>query len=452
MSEQSTRRRPNLIWVFGDQHRAQAQGHMGDPNVFTPNLDRMAAEGLVSTTAVAGFPLCCPFRGSLVTSRWPHVCVPGHEYPIPAGMPTVADAFRNGGYHTAWFGKWHLGGLHEREGRTALRSVPEELRGHFDHWVGYENNNSQWDCWVHGDGEEGHRQLPGYETDCLTDMLIEHIRARAGGEGGGQPFFAALSVQPPHDPYVAPPQWMARHNPGTVQLRANVPQIPRVLEVARRELAGSYAMIENLDHNVGRVMATLGELGLVEDTIVIFFSDHGDMLGSQGQLRKTSPWEESIRIPFTIWGGGTRYTHRTGRDALMINHVDIAPTSLGLCGLDVPEWMDGADFSRCYRRGDSGQAPAGLPELPDSAYLQNVVPTGHGNSIDRPWRGVVTADGWKYVCLEHQPWMMFNLNEDPYEQANLAHNSMFASRRRDLQERLARWIADTGDQFALPQS
>ncbi|MCG3181467.1 MAG: Arylsulfatase [Phycisphaerae bacterium] len=449
MSEQraAQARRPNLIWIFGDQHRGQALSCMGDPNVSTPNLDRMAGDGLASTAAVAGFPLCCPFRGSLVTSRYPHQCVPGHEFPLPPEMPTVADAFRDAGYHTAYFGKWHLAGFKEREGRTAMRVIPPERRGHFDHWVGYENNNAQWDCWVHGDGpgNQTPRRLPGYETDCLTDLLIDHLRSRTAGESAAQPFFAALSVQPPHDPYLAPAEFMARHTPASLQLRPNVPAVPRIIERARRELAGAYAQIENLDWNVGRVMAALTELGLADDTIVLFFSDHGDMHGSHGQFRKTSPWAESVNIPFIIWGGGSRYDHRTGFAPLPVNHVDIAPTSLGLCGIRPPDWMAGADCSHCYRRGAAGTTP-------DSAYLQSVVPTGHGQSIDRPWRGVVTADGWKYVCLEGQPWMLFNLNEDPCEQVNLAYNTAYAAERRRLQDRLAGWVADTSDTFALPEA
>ena len=112
--------KPNVIWLFGDQHRAQALACNGDPNVRTPNIDNLAASGVNFTSAVSGFPLCCPFRGSLLTGRYPHHCVPGHEYPIPEGQPTIANVLRDNGYHTAWFGKWHLGGFHERDGRAAM--------------------------------------------------------------------------------------------------------------------------------------------------------------------------------------------------------------------------------------------------------------------------------------------------------------------------------------------
>jgi arylsulfatase A-like enzyme len=220
--------------------------------------------------------------------------------------------------------------------------------------------------------------------------------------------------------------------------------VPRVLEQARRELAGYYAQIENLDWNVGRVLAALEEAGVAEHTWIFFFSDHGDMHGSHGQFRKTSPWEEAVRIPCIVYRWAGRYEMRHGYSPAPINHVDIASTSLGLCGIDMPDGMRGTDYSPSVVRG---RQPEGEP---DSAYLQLVVPTGHGDSIDRPWRAVVTRDGWKYACLEHQPWLMFNLNEDPYELVNLAHNTRFGAERKRLHDRLAAWVSDTGDEFPLP--
>jgi arylsulfatase A-like enzyme len=439
----------NAIWIFGDQHRAQALGCSGDPNATTPHLDRLAAEGQHYERAVSGYPLCCPFRGSLLTSRYPHACVPGHEDPLPPDMPTVADVFNDHGFDTAYFGKWHLAGFKERKGRAAMHITDPDRRGGFDTWVGYDNNNSQWDCWVHGGEGDGafHDRLPGYETDSLTDLLIDYIREQghARNNGGGRPFFAVLSVQPPHNPYVAPARWMAPHTPGRVALRPNVPPVGWVQERARRELAGYYAQIENLDWNVGRVRQALVDAGLDLDTNLIFFSDHGDNHGSHGQFLKTSPWEESMRIPFIIGGLHPRYEGRSGRPDAPVNHVDIAPTTLGLCGIDAPDWMRGHDYS--------GLRLPGRPQVegPDSAFIQSVIPTGHGDSVDRPWRAVVTRNGWKYVALENQPWLLFNFNQDPYELANLAHNTKFRVERKRLQDRLAQWIADTGDTFALPE-
>ncbi|MBN2712253.1 MAG: sulfatase [Planctomycetes bacterium] len=440
----SNEKRKNIIWIFGDQHRAQMLGAAGDPNIHTPNLDHMANTGVYFKQAVCGFPLCCPFRGSLISGVYPHKCVPGHEYQMPPEQKTIAHAFRDNGYHTAYFGKWHLDGWHERDGRGALHHVPAERRGGFDIWLGFENNNSQWDSWLHGHDREGkeveHFRLPGYETDCLTDILIDYINEQSGKD---EPFFASLSVQPPHDPYIAPEEFMGRHTPGAVEMRENVPNIPRILDQARREISGAYAMVENLDWNVGRVKQALVEAGIADETHIVFFSDHGDMHGSHGQFRKMTPYEESIRIPFIIGGCRDKYDGKIGTVDAVINHVDIAPTTLGLCGIDKPEWMEGTDYSGRRIHGRE-------VEEPDSAYIQSVVPTKHGDSTDRPWRGVITRDGWKYVCLEGQPWMMYDLKEDPLEQANMAFNVRYYNKRKELQEKLRQWIEKTGDKFALP--
>ena len=442
---------PNMLWIFGDQHRSFAIGCNGDANVHTPNMDILSGTGVNFDHAVSSFPLCCPFRGSLLTGRYAHHCVPGHEYPLPAGQATIAAPFRQAGYQTAYWGKWHLDGFHEREGRAAMHIVPPERRGGFDVWVGYENNNSQWDCWVHGGtGKEAfHYRLPGYETDELTNLLLKYLKDRGeeAKTGPARPFFAVLSVEPPHDPNVAPADFARRYNGGQLQLRRNVPAVAWVEEQARRELAGYYAQIENWDWNIGRIRKALNDYGLAFNTYVLLFSDHGDLMGSHGQFRKTSPYEESIRIPMILGGGVPYYEgNRHGRPRVPFNSVDIAPTTLGLCSIRKPTWMEGRDYSH-YRVAKS------QPEIePDSAFLEEVIPTGHPDSVNKPWRGLVTQDGWKYCCLENTSWLMFNLNEDPYEEVNLAHNNKFRAERQKLIERLKQWISDTGDKFPVPQN
>jgi arylsulfatase A-like enzyme len=441
---------PNVIWVFGDQLRAQALSFNGDPNARNPNLARAEFTGVNFTNHISGFPLCCPFRGSLLTSRYPHECVPGHEYPLPEGQKTIADVFNANGYDTAYFGKWHLGGWHESNGRAAYFITDPARRGNFRKWIGYENNNSQWDSWVHGgSGKDAfHYRLPGYETDALTDLLIRYVKEQGDNQknGRGKPYFAVLSVQPPHDPSVAPAQFMDHFRAETVELRANTARVRRVQERARHELPGYYAQIENLDWNYGRIVQTLEESGQLENTHILFFADHGESMGSHGMFRKVNPYDEAIRTPMLISGGLPPYGWRKGRVPVLSNHVDIAPTTLGLAGIRKPDWMRGADLSRLrVPRGGAG------PSLPDSAYLQNVVPTGHGDSINLPYRGIVTTDGWKYVCLENLSWMMFNLNEDPYEDANLAQNNVYRAERKKLIARVQQWVADTGDKFAIPE-
>ncbi len=452
VAEPAPNPRPNVLWILGDQFRAQALASSGDPNARTPNLDRAAVNGVTFTNHVSGFPLCCPFRGSMLTSRYPHHCVPGHEYPLPEGQKTIADVFNANGYHTAYYGKWHLGGFHERDGRAAFFITDPARRGGFQTWTGYENNNSQWDCWVHGGSgfSAFHYRLPGYETDELTNLLIGYLKERAAerkGAGAAKPFFAVMSVQPPHDPYVAPEGFMANYNPERIELRADVAHVPRLEQQVRRDLAGYYAMIENLDWNYGRVVQTLEQTGLLPDTHIFFFADHGDMHGSHGMLRKICPFEESIRTPYIISGGQPRYQPwATGRMPVVSNHVDLAPTTLGLCGIPKPAWMEGTDLSH-HRISNK---PAAGTE-PDSAFLQCVVVPDQLDTPNTPYRGVVTRDGWKYVCFEGRSWLKFNLNDDPFEEINLAQLNRYRPERKKLIARVKQWVADTGDRFGVPE-
>lgn len=439
--------KPNVIWIVTDQLRAQALGVNGDPNVHTPNIDFLARTGINFTSAVSGFPLCCPFRSSMLTGEYPHKCSPGHDMLMPPDHKTIAHVMNDNGYHTCYMGKWHLDGGPQNGERAGTHHVPRERRGGFKTWLGYENNNAQLDCWLHGHRDEeevGMFRLAGYETDSLTNLMMEYLDEKAGA---GAPFFAVLSVQPPHNPYVASPEF-SRYRPADILFRGNVPEVEHIKKQAAYELAGYYAMIEQIDYNVGRLMKKLKELELLERTHIIFFSDHGDMHGSHGQFRKTTAYEEAVRIPFIISGeqqGGHEVGRRTGNvpDAL-VNHVDIAPTTLGLCGIPVPRWMKGYDYSP-FRFMDRSF----IDEIPDSAFLQSVIPTGHFDSVNKPWRGIITKDGFKYVCFEGVDWMLYDLNSDPLEQVNMAHDNRFSKLRERLKARLEKWIDDTDDTFKL---
>lgn len=447
----------NVIWFIADQMRAQALSCNGDPNINTPNIDLLAAQGVNFEHAVSGCPLCAPFRGCLLTGQYVHKStVPEHDYSLDPAMPVITDVFRREGYDTLYFGKWHLDGDTPRKG-TGLdpktQIVAKDRRARFDTWIGYENNNSQSDVWVHGHDQE--REIPltrlrEFETDALTDMAIEKIRRYGERKKAGEekPFFMVVSVQPPHDPYTAPAESMSHYHPAHLTMRPNVPPYKKIRETAGRELAGYYALIENIDDNLGRMRQALREAQLDLNTHILFFSDHGDMHGSHGMFRKTNPYEESVRIPFIIGGEVPMGYYGRGcrRTDSVISHVDIAPTTFGLCGIDQPDWMPGFDYS--YERVPYLRKPAG--PVPEEAYLQSVIPTRHDHSIDRAWRGIVTRDGYKYVCFENQEWLMFDLNEDPYEMINLAHLPLAAEKRTELNERLRSWVKRTEDDFTVP--
>lgn len=352
---------------------------------------------------------------------------------------TVAHELGSSGYRTHYVGKWHLSGSNQSH------HIPKDLRGGFDTFLAYENNNNQYHCFIHGHDEGGEREeerLKGYETEALTDIFIDRIKKEASSKDD-TPFFAALSVQPPHNPHLAPAEDMARHRPANLKLRANVPPVPRVEEETRTRLAGYCAQIENLDFHLGRIISVLEETEILNNTYIFFFADHGDCMGSHGDFFKSSPWEESIRIPFVIGGGLPHIGFSSGKHAHQISAVDIAPTTLGLAGVDVPEIMQGFDYSP-MRKGEK------LHEAPDSVYCQHIVPKRQADGIDQPWRTVSMNDGWKYSCIPGAPLAMFNLNEDPYEMNNLVFNRRFMDERRRLHSRLEKWIQETGDSFELP--
>ncbi len=429
----------NMIWIFGDQHRAHALGYMGDSNARTPFLNDLSLQATTFTNAVSGCPWCTPFRGSLFTSKYNNHCVYRTPQYLDRNLPLVTDSFNENGYLTAFFGKWHLNGHNERT------FVPREDRGRFDIWLGYENNNKQYDSWIHGHDIWGRNdtiadaeKLDKYETDALTDKLIDFLNKRPKD----QPFFAVLTVQPPHNPFVAPPEYMKHFEANSILLRPNVPDDEESRKKYREDLAGYYAQIENLDYNVGRVIKALEELNLEDSTNLAFFSDHGDCHGSHGFVRKSSPWEEAIRIPCLFRPAG-----KIGRQRfsdIPFNHVDFAPTSLGLCGIEKPVWMSGTDLS--YQIIDDRPVPE---KEPDSVFLQHIF-RKRFDCLNRPWRGVRTRDGWKYIILEGQPIMMFNLNKDPYEMNNLVYLDEYNDQRGKLHQLLKEWIEKTGDNFKMP--
>lgn len=436
---------PNVIWFITDQFRAQAQSWMGDPNLHTPNCDIMASEGVAFRRAVSSCPWCTPFRGSVLTGMHAHKVVQKTPQRMDPSLPTLAHAFNDAGYHTAYYGKWHLDG-------QMIDWIPPERRGGFQEWWAYENRNAPWNNDFHSDGPDGEpviEHVSDYECDAVTDKLINYLEARRKDK---QPFFNITNTVRPHDPYEAPEEFMARHRPADIKLRPNVPQVERLREQSRRDLAGYYAAIENIDWNIGRIRAALRRLGMEKNTWLVLLSDHGDMHGSHGHVRKSCPYEEAIRIPCIFSGcephhhshhSGHTARRRAGISDALISSIDIAPTTLSLCNIPVPESMRGTDCSHHILIDDNR-------ERQDAVLLQQCVSKTF-QCLEGTWRGIVTDDGWKYVCSEHGPQMLFNLNEDPCETWNRAKIVGVHHERLHLHQRLRALLDEHDDDFPLPR-
>jgi len=191
-------------------------------------------------------------------------------------------------------------------------------------------------------------------------FLGDQHKAQALGRAGD------VDVQPPHDPYVGPSPWPERHTPSEIALRPNVPGLPRTADSARRDLAGDYALIENLDANLGCVRERLQQRGLLADTHLLFFSGHGDSHGSRGISRESDPCEESPWVPMIFGGLEQTCDAKRGEVPALVSDVDLAPARLGLADIDPPSWMVGRDLSGLRLRSRR------TPELRDSAYCHLV--------------------------------------------------------------------------------
>lgn len=417
-------RRPNLLIILPDQLRAQALGCMGNPDVQTPHLDRLAAEGVLFRQTFANTPVCCPARAILLTGKYSHKHgLVANDLRLRESEPTLAKLLKAEGYQTGFIGKWHLDGGQRDPGFVP----PGPRRQGFDFWAACECRHAHFQPLWFRDTPEPIRSKQ-FEPAALTDVALEFIRNHRS-----RPFFLVVSMGPPHDPYGAPPEYMQRYDPAKLTMRPNwkagVPQ------AGRQQIAAYYAAITAIDDQVGRMMDALKDLALDQDTIVLFSSDHGDMLGSQGQRLKRKPWEESIRVP-----GILHYPARVkaGRqtDALL-SHVDLAPTLLALCGAKVPRDMQGADLSEVVL----GKTDRG----PDSVFFQIFVPFA-GDGTPHPWRGVRTPR-YMYARTEKEPWVLYDLEKDPFEMTNLAKDPASDGLRKELEARLEKWMKATGDSW-----
>ncbi len=432
--------RPNLVFVFADQLRYGALGSSGNRVVRTPNLDRLAGQGMVFDQAFSSHPLCAPYRAHIMTGRYG--CqngVPDNEYRLKADQVTLPQALKGVGYRTGFVGKWHLG-----DG-----PYTEDKRYGFDYMAAYNCQHAYYKT-TYWENERGPIRIQGWAPEGETDLAIRFLEKHRR-ESPNIPFALLLGWGPPHWPYNQYPERFRVYKPDAVDLLPNVPV--QMAAFARTEIADYYGNVSGLDEQMGRLLAALDQLGLVENTIVCFSSDHGDHLSSHGfgkpadewmhpsmRASKATPYEESAHIPFIMrFPGKVRAGSRT---QAIFSSVDVMPTLLGLCGVAVPKGVQGHDLSH-VATGKDGPPP------PDSVYLQNMGPGWpyRGKWVGF-WRGVRT-DRWMYARWkdgERGP-LLFDRKNDPYEMKNLAGKKEYAEIQQELEDRLRRWMTETGDPF-----
>ena len=422
-------KKPNIIILLADQWRAQALGYAGDPNVQTPNIDQLERESVNFTHAVAGMPVCSPTRASLLTGQRPQTHgVFINDVPLDPNAVTLAKALKATGYDTGCIGKWHV------DGHGRLSFIPPERRQGFDYWKVCECTHDYNRSVYYGDTPE--KQVwDGYDAISQTHdaqgFISEHSQSQ-------KPFLLWLAWGPPHNPYeTAPQKYRDLYASDRLTLRKNIPTDADAR--TRSELANYYAHCTALDDCVGGIVRTLKETGTYENTIIVFTADHGDMLHSQGQIRKQRPWEEAVRVPLLIRvPEGTSI--KPNRLEATINTEDIMPTLLTLCGSAIPKTVEGLDFTECMKGGKDPSEGA--------TVIRCITPFGEyaRKQGGREYRELRTTR-YSYARDLNGPWLLYDNQSDPYQLENLVGRPECATLQDKLNSRLVRKLAEQNDAF-----
>jgi arylsulfatase A-like enzyme len=427
---QAVKRKPNIVFVVTDQWRAQATGYSGDKNVITPNLDQLASESVNVKNAVSGMPVCTPYRASLLTGQYPLTTgVFMNDVMLDTSRPTLAKVLKRHGYTTGFIGKWHIDG----HGRSSY--IPENRRQGFEYWKALECTH-EYNTSVYYAGNSPDKLIwPEYDAIAQTKDACRYITDQSKNN---EPFMLVISLAPPHDPYqTAPEKYRNIYENKSIAINANVPVSMK--ERAEKDLRGYYAHITAIDDCMGMIRQTLKNAGIENNTILVFTSDHGDMLGAHGKWNKQQPYQESIRVPFLI-----HYPAALGNSGstspILMNTPDIMPTLLGFCDLPVPATVEGVDFSGVLKGIKRNKVKYTL--------ISCVQPFGQWNRKrgGKEFRGIVTAR-YTYVKDLNGPWLLFDNLNDPFQLKNLVGDPKYKRSQKKLDQQLKRLLKARGDEF-----
>ena len=413
--------KPNFLILFTDDHGWGDVAAFGGRDVQTPLLDQLAAEGLKFTAMRANCTVCSPSRAALLTGRYPdRVGVPGVIRTQPEnswgyfapGVPTLADALKPAGYHSAIIGKWHLG--------LESPNTPNE-RG-FDLFHGFLGD--MMDSYTtHLRHDQNYMRLnkeviepEGHATDLFTDWACAYLKGERRPKG--QPFFLYLAYNAPHFPIEPPAEWLDK-------VKARAPDMDP-------KRAANIAFVEHLDANIGRVLACLRETGLERNTVVVFSADNG---GSLPHAQSNHPWRDGkqshydggLRVPFVLrWPGQVKPGSVSDYAGL---NFDVFPTFLELAGLKPSPELDAVSLVRLLE----GRA------MPANRELYFVRREGGPAYGGKSYEALVRGD-WK--LMQNDPWSpleLYHLKNDPQETTNLVgkapkvFNELSAALRRHVQ-------------------
>lgn len=423
-------KKPNVVYILTDQWRAQAFGYTGDPNVKTPRIDEFVKESVNFSNAVSVCPVCTPHRASLMTGRYPTTTgMIVNDIYLPSEELCMAEIFKAQGYNTAHIGgKWHL------DGHGRMNNVAPERRQGFDFWMGSEcTHNYQNEHYYINDDPEM-KFYKGYSPYAIANAANEYMVNNKNDE---KPFLLFISIGTPHFPHGSAPEEMKKMYPMENLVLApnvNLKQEERV----RKELQGYYGHCTATDKAVGNIIDKMKELDIMENTIFVFTSDHGEMMGSHGHrpFKKQVGWDESIKVPFLISYPNMEQNKGAVINA-PINTPDILPSLLGLANLEIPNSIEGEDLSELIRNPD--------PEADRSALVMNLIPFAD-NRNGEAYRLVRT----KQYTFERQldgPSKLFDNIADPYQMNNLVNTPEYSELQAHLDSELTKKLEAIGDEL-----
>lgn len=452
-------KKPNLVFVMADQWRGQAIGYLGVEPVKTPNIDRLAAEGVSFENAVSSYPVSSPARGMMMTGQYPMKSrVLGNcnseNTPYGVELPTDArcwsDVLADQGYAMAYIGKWHLDAPYppyvntgNNRGKIAWNEwCPKERRHGFEYWIAYGTYDYHLKpvYWQADAGREDFYFVNQWGPEYETDQAIAYLQNKKQQRSDDQPFALVVSMNPPHTGYeLVPERYKELYKNLDVEALCRRPGIPEKGtsegNYYRQSIRNYYACMSGVDEQLGRIVETLKAEGLWENTILVFTSDHGDCMGMHNHIGKNIYYEEAMRIPMLItWPG--KITARRDSSTL-IAFADLYPSLLALMGLEkeIPEQVETFDLSRRILTG-KGKQPSFQPYYYIEVSKSEV--SGKRGLRTKRYTFVIEVEDGKVL---HR--VLFDRQNDPYEMKNIA------AARPELvsafEKKLKRWLVKTND-------
>lgn len=420
---------PNVLVVFTDQQRWDTVGAHGNRDGLTPNFDRLARQGMFLRNSFTCQPVCGPARSVFQSGQYPTStgCF-RNGIPLPDNVDTLARAFGGAGYDTGYIGKWHLAGE---------EPVPAHQRGGYHYWLGsnlLEFTSHAYDTVMY-DGDCQPVHLPGYRVDAVADAVIRYMATPRQA-----PFFLFMSLLEPHhqndaDNYPAP-----LGSDELLQDRLTLPpDLAALGGSAPEHFTGYMGMVARIDAAFGRMIDALESLGQLDNTIILFTSDHGCHFKTRNDEYKRSCHEASIHVPTVFYG--PKFTG-AGPHEGFVSLIDLPPTLLDAAGIAVPASMQ-------------GQSILSTPEAewPGDMFIQ-ISESQVGRALrTKRWKyGVVApdGDGWNQMNSDiYRETYLYDLEADHYELNNLVAAPAQAETRVSLRQRLVERMVAAGE--AAPQ-